>query len=423
MKKYTIYTLLACVCMIMQSCLFNEEDVFDDSSAQRAIASVEECKEILKGAENGWLMEYYTGFEGGYGGFNLLAKFDGSTVSMMSEMETSSFAVGEEAVSQYKVSSFQGTQLSFDGYNEMIHSFCEPNGFGDPGYAGDYEFIFRSATKDKIVLTGKKYGNTLVMTPLSVTQNRSDYVLQVAEMPLKAFLGTYELLINGQKVATVEQDVHTFVINRDEAVGTAKPVDAPFIYHANGLTLYQPITLNGVTMSQFTWDQEAMTYVCSDAGVDAKIVSVYPAGYKFYEDVLGAYKMKFGANNISVTLTEKEKGKTYTLKGLPVFDLVVNYNGKYGTIDIVYQYLGVYEGSEIYLCPWDSVEGYLTWTPGSGLTGVLRSESPLTYSFKDNGVYGSANSLLFYAFSGTPSSSTGLGSILQIPTPVLTKVN
>ena len=61
MRKIKIYGLLTCVCLMMQSCLFNEDDIFDESSAQRAIASVNECQEILKGAANGWLLEYYTG--------------------------------------------------------------------------------------------------------------------------------------------------------------------------------------------------------------------------------------------------------------------------------------------------------------------------------------------------------------------------
>ena len=76
MRKIKIYGLLTCVCLMMQSCLFNEDDIFDESSAQRAIASVNECQEILKGAANGWLLEYYTGEDGEYGGFNVLARFE-----------------------------------------------------------------------------------------------------------------------------------------------------------------------------------------------------------------------------------------------------------------------------------------------------------------------------------------------------------
>lgn len=41
MKKYlSIYILLALACIGLQSCLFSEEDVFDESSANRATADV-----------------------------------------------------------------------------------------------------------------------------------------------------------------------------------------------------------------------------------------------------------------------------------------------------------------------------------------------------------------------------------------------
>lgn len=55
MRKIKIYGLLTCVCLMMQSCLFNEDDIFDESSAQRAIASVNECQEILKGCSQ-WVV-------------------------------------------------------------------------------------------------------------------------------------------------------------------------------------------------------------------------------------------------------------------------------------------------------------------------------------------------------------------------------
>ena len=48
MKDIKLYSLLVCLCLLMQSCLFSEDDVFDQSSAQRAIASVNECREVLE---------------------------------------------------------------------------------------------------------------------------------------------------------------------------------------------------------------------------------------------------------------------------------------------------------------------------------------------------------------------------------------
>lgn len=40
MKKLILYSLLACMTFSMQSCLFSEEDLFEQSSADRENASV-----------------------------------------------------------------------------------------------------------------------------------------------------------------------------------------------------------------------------------------------------------------------------------------------------------------------------------------------------------------------------------------------
>ena len=49
MKKYlSIYTLLALTCIVLQSCLFSEEEIFDESSANRATADVIRCSERME---------------------------------------------------------------------------------------------------------------------------------------------------------------------------------------------------------------------------------------------------------------------------------------------------------------------------------------------------------------------------------------
>ena len=62
-KNRTIYFLLALVCLGLQSCLFQEEDYFDDSSANRATADVKRCSELLEAAPNGWVMVRTTRWE------------------------------------------------------------------------------------------------------------------------------------------------------------------------------------------------------------------------------------------------------------------------------------------------------------------------------------------------------------------------
>ena len=107
-KNRTIYFLLALVCLGLQSCLFQEEDYFDDSSANRATADVKRCSELLEAAPNGWVMEYYVGKDYSLGGITLLCKFDGQRVTMASQI-----AGADETVSSlYSVKSEQATMLS-----------------------------------------------------------------------------------------------------------------------------------------------------------------------------------------------------------------------------------------------------------------------------------------------------------------------
>lgn len=112
-KNITKYLLLALACLGLQSCLFQEENYFDDSSANRATADVSRCGELLKGAPNGWVMEYYVGKDYSLGGITLLCRFDGQRVTMASQMSEAD----ETVSSLYSVKSEQATMLSFDTYN------------------------------------------------------------------------------------------------------------------------------------------------------------------------------------------------------------------------------------------------------------------------------------------------------------------
>ena len=95
MKKYlSIYTLLALACIVLQSCLFSEEEIFDESSANRATADVIKCQEILKDVPNGWKLEYYIGSNYSAGAITLLMKFDGKQVEMASDFCTYRDMVG-----------------------------------------------------------------------------------------------------------------------------------------------------------------------------------------------------------------------------------------------------------------------------------------------------------------------------------------
>lgn len=421
MKNIKIYGLLACLCLLMQSCLFSEDDVFDDSSAQRAMASVEECHNMLLSAPNGWLMEYYPGDGPEFGGYNLIAKFDGDYVELASELSTGNYRSGEICKSLYKLESFQGTELSFDSHNELIHMFCEPSGYNAPGYAGDYEFTFRSVTKDKIELTGKKRGNKLIMTPLPENTDWQVYLSNVNSIKNSAAFETYKLMVGGDEVVRMIQYDHALTVRRLDENGQAITTRYPFIYTETGIKMLDPLKVNGKTMSNFTWDVENRSFVCSDNGVDASFDFFRPD--KYY-DYIGRFRLMYGNSQTNVTISEKVDGASYVMKGLTSFDIEIRYNFDNDCIDIFSQYLGSVLGMHLYLCAWDAVGGSLTWVEGSGLTGFVTSGSsePTTIEFKDNGVFGTADSILLYLFLGTASVETALMPLQQLPFPVLQKI-
>lgn len=194
MKKI-LYFLLASLCISLQSCLYQEDSYFDDSSANRATEDVERCNELLMNAPNGWKLEYYAGKNYSMGGITLLCQFDGKNVKIMSEIGSLNAKPGAEATSLYKVVSEQSTLLTFDTFNELIHCFSEPILKQNSNFQGDYEFAIMSASENEIILQGKKYQNKMVMTPMPADTDWSTYINDLNKIADEAFLNTYILNI------------------------------------------------------------------------------------------------------------------------------------------------------------------------------------------------------------------------------------
>lgn len=423
MKRLIIYGLSACLCVMMHSCLFSEENIFEASSAQRAMASVKECNKVLQGAANGWLLEYYPGDGPAFGGYNLLAKFDGEKVEMAADVATEHFPAGEISVSLYKVLSNQSTELSFDSYNEVIHSFCEPSGFNAPGYAGDYEFVFKSVSKEKIVLTGKKHGNTLVMTPMPLDVDWETFLKEIVRIQEETPYATYKLKVGEGEEKDLFRVNRTLTMEITDEKGKKTTENHPFIYTQEGIKLLEPLDCDGVKMTRFRWDGTERTFLCSDEGVQAAIAFHCPEKYKNY---LGIYLVIYNAAMAVANIAQKVEGVSYTFKAysgeLAKFPIELTYNMKNECMDILFQYVGNNNGQKVYVCPWSVASGYLTWTAGSGLSGYISEEKPLTISFRDNGVWGEATGFVIFGFYGAPSNATVGGSIAQVANLSMRKI-
>ena len=175
---------VAVMSLTFQSCLKDQEDVFDDSAAARLTKTLQEAQKVLVGAEYGWRMYYYPDPDKSYGGYVYTLKFTNDKVTVYSEIFDGA------AESLYKMTRDDGPVLSFDTFNQNMHYFATPSGsmrnlYGESGryqaYKGDFEFVIYKATAQEVILKGKRTRNVIKMYPRS-----ADVVMLVGRFPLLA---------------------------------------------------------------------------------------------------------------------------------------------------------------------------------------------------------------------------------------------
>lgn len=324
-NKITKYILLAFICLGLQACLFQEDDLFEKSSANRASENVAELQELLVNVPNGWKMEYYPGTDYSMGGITLLCRFDGNNVTLMSEVGSVKTASGKEASSLYKVTSEESTVLTFDSFNEFIHFFSEPIMGMNTNLEGDYEFVYMGQEDNKVILQGRRYHNTMVMTPLTQGVNWKDYIGQLNLIEREAFLKTYSLMVGGQEVGNAVRTSHLFSLTVEGQTSSS----VPFIYTPEGIRFKDEITIQGKTVQNFVWNKEDMTFTSSDEeAADVVLKAYYPQDYTPYEDYLGTYymyyreyekyneeedKVEFRPGYMAVELQQKVAGESFVL--------------------------------------------------------------------------------------------------------------
>lgn len=423
-KNITIYFLMTLVCFGLQSCLFQEEDYFEDSSANRASADVKRCNELLEAAPNGWRMEYYIGSDYALGGITLFCKFDGQRVVMASQ----GYDGNETISSLYKVISEEATMLTFDTYNEYIHAFGRPLGGGsnpNGNLQGDYEFIISEMSADRIVMRGKKYDNTIVMHAVPEDVNWESFINSVNEIEESAFFNRYQLFVDGTLSGVVQLSYYTYIMAYNDG-GKVAQVQAPFLFTTDGFRFREPVLLAGVSVQNFVWDNATETFTCTDAGATGVTMKgTYPEGYIRYTDYLGDYIMtcsryqggQYQNLDLAVSIVADIENQSFKLKGL-IGDLTLTYDRADGTMAFQTQQVGLLSGYYLGCTTSNSTWGsfyptYVSYQLGLmfGLVAEVQ-ESPFEFTFVDDGVFqqnsgqGPADNLIFDRYSAPDYSAS-----------------
>ena len=252
MKK-TYRLLFALTALIFTAaCTPEVEDAFDKPSPDRIAEAISETKDILTAAPNGWKMAYQG--SGGFGGFNILCKFDKED-NVFCEEESDH----AKATSHYTVQQGQGVLLSFDSFNAALHKYSDPVGKingkavgkDGKGFQGDFEFRVMSCTKDSIVLEGRKHGDRVVMTPMPEDLTWDSFFTQIATVASGMSSERYNIIID-KDTLPARMNLHT--LHTTDKNG--KAVTIPFIYTPQGIEVLKADSLNGRKLTAFTYSTD-----------------------------------------------------------------------------------------------------------------------------------------------------------------------
>ena len=400
MKKLFLYMMLAAVSFSMQSCLHDNDEIFEKSAAERIDEAVANAKSLLLSADNGWKFEYYLGSEYSYGGYNYIVKFGNDGKAHVSgeiadaDMVTSS---------SWDVVKDQGPVLTFNTYNAIMHELSQPMQDPVDGYEGDYEFIIMRTTNDSIYLKGKKWGNEMLLTRMPSDQSWVDYLTSLADLKERIFF-TYEGKF-GQKDATAEiGDDNWFYVDLPDST-----VEVPFIYTVNGLKLQTPVEIEGKQVQKLIYDDASQTLASEDGLF--KMAALLPEDWRPFDFFAGKYDFTYSYGTFPVELVPDKASNRYLMKGLnDKYDIVMTYSRSSGRLNVNAQLLGTDEsGVQVWLAAWDIAGGgSLTWSTDAGVSLVWNGdETNPEFTFEDLGNYPGINTDSFILWGTVNGSSNG----------------
>lgn len=362
------------VALTSQSCLKNQEDVFEDSASARMQKYLETVRATLVQPEHGWRMEYYAGnSKQDYGGYNFAMKFTEEDVTAGNEMDPEMLTT-----TLYTLKSDKGPVLSFDTYSEALHSFAVPGWNKYEGKGGDFEFMVTDVAPECITMCGKRSGKTIRMYPLTESMetylrdlNKAADDFYVGQMSGKigsiSVSGTFDL--NYRQVSITTVDPATFQ--------EADTYSTSFIPVRNGIKFYTPMTIGGITFDELYFDSKTMKITSTNQYIQLK--GMIPDDYFNYADFAGDYKLKVynGKMTADVTLEPAGDGQTYYMTGLSDhYKVVLTYNKAKGRLDWNTQSVGQLNGNSVYIAAWSLDDGgRFTWNTATGTQLFWKKES------------------------------------------------
>ncbi len=365
--KRIVWLLFLTGLAVLTSCKQEVEDVFSQSASERIESEIIKYRELLLKPQHGWIMEYYPGGSNQlYGGYALTVMFskDGHATfrSVLSD------DVNTTSNGLYSLRKDVGPTLNFDTYNDLFHYFSDVDlGHGGgvgKGMLGDYEFMLASGSDTEIRMSGKKHGSVIRMYPL--TEPAVDYLRKARSIRDSYIMIPATSIPNGtfggQPVQVEMLHPQHFLLTQGK-----DQTKLSFMFTDKGAKLYQPVTLNGVTVETLHWDAQARVFTGSDGKASFPLVAK-PFGLRL-DQLLGDYVFSYLPSSnvtepktVDVKISQSANGRIQ-MTGLP-FNVRLTYNTKWGALELKPQQLR--SNPNVSLAIWE-VGSYLNASGDMGL--------------------------------------------------------
>ena len=293
-NRIFIALLLALPALFLQSCLKDQEDVFDSPYSKRVSDFLQQAQDTLVKAPYGWALDYYPESNQSYGGVAYTIRFTRDNAIVRYENNPDD----GEVKSRYSMKDDSGPVLSFDTYNDFLHVYATPKDGEYRGKEGDFEFIIDSIGSGCVKLHGKKSENTMYLRKL--TADAAEYMEKVTEVSADFIFSEMKVTVGGKPYSIVITDLD----NRQLALydGNTLVGTSAYAFTDHGIRLYLPVTVNGVRLYDFTYDSATAKLSAGGVETTESFVDVNAIAR-----LIGSVSVSNGAKTITKTVPHLDK--------------------------------------------------------------------------------------------------------------------
>lgn len=289
MKRY-IYIYIAFALLTFTSCDYKEKELFSKKPSERSVNVLQTYKDLLETPNTYWVLTSYPGvnntafwaypynptvfaterdyprYPRSIGGYSTVLKFGDGMVTASSEVN----ANNDESSSYFSYTTTEGPTLSFETYNSSLHHFSYVTNRFPTGRGGETEFLILKEENGVLMLRGRKSNNLATLrklegdreTFLNKLRENSNTLKNKALMPIT---------VNGTEVT-----LKFFSSYRQLAFlwdNNQKYDQRAFAITEKGFKLYEPITINGVTFSEFYINDTKTGLTTADGTISTNFVN------------------------------------------------------------------------------------------------------------------------------------------------------